>query len=286
MIYLILSIISSSLIYIIFKLLDIYHIKIFPVIVLNYITAAFTGYLFREKDFSLQEILSADWIYISAFIGILFIATFYLIGISTQKAGITLTGISTKMSVVFPILFSVFYYNEPVYLLKITGMVLALFSIILSSIKDKKEQNNNTKYIFPAVLFLAMGLVDSLVKYNQEEFLKNTGIIESTTIVFAVAAIVSFFVFVLFNIKNLFEIKKQSLAFGILLGIANFGSLYFLILALNADFLDSSIIFAVNNSSIILISVLAGYFFFKERLQWINWLGVVISIFAILALSL
>ena len=84
MIFLIISIISSSLIYITFKLLDKVRIKIFPVIIVNYITASLTGYIFKEKDFSVQEILAADWISISIIIGILFIAMFYTIGISTQ----------------------------------------------------------------------------------------------------------------------------------------------------------------------------------------------------------
>jgi len=285
MVFLILSIVSSSFIYIIFKLLDVFRIKIFPVIVVNYITATLTGYFFRESNFTINEILSADWIYVSAIIGILFIATFYLIGISSQKAGITLTGISTKMSVVFPILLSIFYYGEKIYFLKTIGIILAVLAIVLSSVKGKDEQQGNAKYIFPLILFLSMGLVDSLVKFNQEEFLKDTGIIESTTVVFAVSALVSVAILIVYTLKTHNFFKKEAVFFGIILGIANFGSLYFLILALNAGFWDSSVVFAVNNSAIILISVLAGRFFFKEKLLWINWSGVALSMLAIIALS-
>ncbi len=286
MIFLVLSIISSSFIYIIFKLLDAFRIKIFPVIVINYITASIIGYLFREKDFSLQEVLVADWIYISIIIGILFIFTFYLIGISTKKAGITITSISTKMSVIFPIIFSIFYYSEPIYLFKIVGVLLALLSIILSSVKGKAEKGVIKNLIFPAALFLGMGLVDSLVKFNQEEFLKDTGVIESTTVVFVVSAMVSLGIQLVLSFKNQKKMKLNSLLFGIMLGLVNFGSLYFLILALNAKFLDSSVIFAINNSTIILVSVLVGHFFFKEKLILFNWIGVIVSFFAILALSM
>ncbi|MEN8119300.1 MAG: EamA/RhaT family transporter [Bacteroidota bacterium] len=286
MIFLILSIISSSLIYVIFKLLDKISIKIFPVIIINYLTAALTGYLFREKDFSVQEIFTADWIYISIIIGILFIAMFYLIGISTQKAGITVTSISTKMSVVFPMLFSILYYGESLYLLKIGGIFLALLSIILSTIKDKNGVRGIKNIIFPAVLFLGMGLVDSLVKFNQEEFLQNTGVIESTTVIFAVSAIIGISIQFIFNFKANKVLKVSTLLFGILLGLSNFGSLYFLILALNAKFLDSSVVFAINNTAIILIAALVGRFFFKEKLILLNWIGVIVSMIAILALSI
>lgn len=285
MIFLILSILSSSFIYIIFKLLDVFRVKIFPVIVINYITASITGYLLLGNNFSLQNALNSNWIYISALIGVLFIATFYLIGISSKSAGITLTSISTKMSVIFPILFSMFYYGEAIYLLKILGILFALLSIVLSSVKNKDEKGSK-KYLFPLILFLSMGLVDSLVKFNQEEFLRNTGVIASTTFVFLVAAIVSSLLFLIANFKQIRQLNLKSLIAGLLLGISNFGSLYFLVLALNHNLFESSIVFAINNSAIIMISVLAGNLLFKEKLIWINWLGVIISLLAIITLSL
>lgn len=286
MLYLLLSIISSSLIYITFKLINKYKIKIFPVIIINYITASFTGFLFRERDFSVHEIISADWFYISIIIGILFISMFYLIGLSTQKAGITVTSISTKMSVVFPMLFSIIYYAEEIYMLKIMGMILAILAIILASIKNKLTHPDTKNFIFPITLFIGMGIVDSSVKYNQEEFLKDTGAIESTTVIFAVAAIIGITIHLLFNLKSNKELKISTLLLGTLLGLVNFGSLYFLILALNSSILDSSIIFAVNNTAIIFISAMVGKSFFKENLSILNWIGVSISIIAIIALSI
>ena len=286
MIFLILSIISSSLIYISFKLIDKVQIKIFPVIIVNYITASITGYAFKENGFVVQEIFAADWIYTSIVIGVLFVATFYLIGLSTQKVGIAITSISSKMSVVFPMLFSIFYYGESIYFLKIGGIFLAIISIILSSLKGKSGTFDIKNYNFPAALFFGMGLVDSLVKFNQEEFLQNTGVIESTTITFAVSAITGLSIQLFLNLKNNNEFKISTLLLGIMLGLANFGSLYFLILALNSKFLDSSIIFAVNNTAIILIAALIGRFFFKEKLILLNWIGVIVSMITILILSI
>jgi len=286
MLFLILSIISSSFIFVTFKLLKRFEIRIFPVIIINYLTASLTGYLFREKDFTIAEIAAADWFYTSIVIGIMFISMFYLIGLSTQKAGLTITSISTKMSVVFPMLFSMIYYGENIYAIKIAGMVLALVSILLSTIKGKADGSATKNLVFPLVLFFGMGIVDSAVKFNQEEYLLNTGAIESTTFIFAVSALIGLSLQLSFNLKKVKEIKFETLIFGVILGLSNFGSLYFLILALNTKFLDSSIIFAVNNTAIIIISVLIGRFFFEEKLTRLNWLGVSVSIIAILSLSL
>lgn len=285
MVFLFLSIISSSFIYITFKLLNKYKIKIFPVIITNYLIASFTGYLVSNNTISIKGIIEADWIYISILIGISFISMFYLIGISTKKTGITVTSISTKMSVVFPMLFSIIYYHESVYLLKIVGILLALSAIIFASLKTKNKQPDIQNMIFPIALFIGMGIVDTLVKYNQQEYLRNTGAIESTTVIFMVSATIGLLIQLPKSIKNRKILKFNALLFGIILGLSNFGSLFFLIQALNSNFTDSSIIFAINNTAIILITTLTGRFFFSEKLSYLNWLGVLFSIIAILALA-
>lgn len=285
MVFLFLSIISSSFIYITFKLLNKYKIKIFPVIITNYLIASFTGYLVNNNTISIKGIIEADWIYISILIGISFISMFYLIGISTKKTGITVTSISTKMSVVFPMLFSIIYYHESVYLLKIVGILLALSAIIFASLKTKNKQPDIQNMIFPIALFIGMGIVDTLVKYNQQEYLRNTGAIESTTVIFMVSATIGLLIQLPKSIKNRKILKFNALLFGIILGLSNFGSLFFLIQALNSNFTDSSIIFAINNTAIILITTLTGRFFFSEKLSYLNWLGVLFSIIAILALA-
>ncbi len=286
MVYLIFSIISSSLIYITFKFAAHFNVKIFPIIVLNYITAAIIGYLIGNQHYSVNYILDARWFYTSIILGVLFIIMFYVIGLSTKSAGITLTSISTKMSVVFPILFSIFYYSETINVFKITGILLAILSIFLSSLKGENSHLKTGKLLFPMLLFFGMGIVDSLVKFNQEEYLQNKGINESSTICFAVASIIGIIVYFYTNKKDSFKIRWNTLIVGIILGMANFGSLYFLISALNSKFTDSSIIFAINNTIIIVFTALAGKFIFKEKLILINWLGILISIIAIVSLSL
>lgn len=284
MIYLVASILSSTLIYIIFKLIKNNNTLLFPVIVTNYIAATSLGVLLSESQLNISEIIKAEWFQTSLLIGVLFITMFYLIGLSTQKAGLTLTSISTKMSVIFPMLFSIWYYSEDIYSIKIAGIAMALVSIYLSTLNGKTNKNPKN-ILFPLILFMGMGIVDSIVKFNQEEYLKNTGEIESTTVIFSVSAIIGLLIQFSFNIRQVKEIKGNTFIFGTALGLANFGSLYFLILALNSKIIDSSAIFAINNTSIILLSALAGKFFFKEKLNKANWYGVGVALIAIAALS-
>ena len=72
--------------------------------------------------------------------------------------------------------------------------------------------------------------------------------------------------------------------FGIILGCVNFGSIYFLINALNSGIFDSSILFGVNNVGIVGLSVIIGLLIFREKITKINWIGIILSFFAIIIL--
>ena len=85
-------------------------------------------------------------------------------------------------------------------------------------------------------------------------------------------------------------LDKKILLWGIVLGISNYGSIYFLIKALNhknslGSTLDGSIVFGINNLGVIALSVIIGLIVFKEKFLKINWVGIILSFFAIYILS-
>jgi drug/metabolite transporter (DMT)-like permease len=282
--YLILSILSSTAIAVIFKIQDRIGIKLFPVIVINYIIAAIIGIILTETELNISEIIQAEWIVSGIMIGILLIAGFYLIGYSTQKVGIAITTVSNKMSVVIPILFSVLYFNEEKDFIKFAGIILALSSIALTVFRKKKKQTD-VKFIWiPILLFMVIGIIDSLIKFAQ------TNLDDETIPVFTVVTFgIAFLAGIIGTFFNSVKIKDfqnhKVILTGIVLGGANYGSMYFLISALEKSNLDSSVVFGINNVGIITLSVLFAYFVFKEVLRPINWIGIGISIISILLLS-
>ena len=50
--------------------------------------------------------------------------------------------------------------------------------------------------------------------------------------------------------------------------------------------MDSSVIFGVNNIGIVALSVLIGLWFFKEKLLFLNWLGILLSAVALFLFAL
>ena len=82
------------------------------------------------------------------------------------------------------------------------------------------------------------------------------------------------------------KFQSKAIPAGIILGTINFGTMYFIISALNTNILEPSALFPINNLSILTISTLISVVVFKEKLSAKNWLGIGLSLLAILILGL
>ena len=174
---------------------------------------------------------------------------------------------------------------------KIAGIILAVTSVILIVYRGKDNSLSKASVFFPVLLFVGMGLVDSLVKYSQLKYVNNQELSYFSAILFFIAFLTGLII-LLFRKQDRKEILKfPPLSWGVFLGIANFGSIYFLIRALNhinvrGNTIDSSIIFGINNTGIVLLSVIAGLLIFHEKLSMVNKAGIVLSIMAIIIFSI
>jgi drug/metabolite transporter (DMT)-like permease len=285
MIFLSLSIVSSVIIAVLFKIAERFTVSVFPAIIVNYFVAVFWGLLFDEKDFDFQETLSVSWLAIGLAIGIILIVLFFVIAYSIKKIGITKTIISAKMSVVLPIGFSILYFGEVVDYVKIIGIISAVSAIFLTIYRSDSEKFDKKFIVLPILLFLGMGTIDLLIKYTQQTFLKESDVPLFTLVSFSSAGILGL-IFASFKPPVFREILKlKTILFGFLLGSANFGSMYFLILALQKTHIGSSAVFGINNVGIILFSVLIAYVIFREKISRINWFGILLSALSVLLLS-
>lgn len=281
MIWVLLTVLSATGIFVFFKLLDKYKLPNLNAIVLNYFVAGVIGFVLSDNRGLVMNIFHESWAVLSIVIGILFILMFFVIGYSSIVSGLSITTLASKMSVVIPILFSIIYYNEPLPAIKIVGIVLALVGLVLAVFKKQKGGKLSKQFWLPILLFVGMGMVDSLVKFAQETYVTDDISSVFTALLFAISFLVG--LIIMFFKPSSFKAFKNPrlLLLGTGLGIVNYGSIYFLIRALNSRVLDSSVIFGINNIGIVALSTMIGYVFFKERLTKINWFGMIICIFAI-----
>ena len=285
MIYLLLSILFSSGLFVIFKFFSIYKIDVLKAIVVNYITAFILGFLFSESNFSILEVSNQPWFLGSIFLGILFVAIFFVMAMTSKKNGVSVASVAGKMSVVIPVFFGIFLYNESFSFLKITGIFIVLIAVYLTSFKEEKSISKKNTLLFPVLLFLGSGTIDTVLKYIEINFVSKEDVSIFSGSLFGIAAIVGCLFLLIQQIKQptLFGIKN--LIAGILLGVPNYFSIIFLIKSLQTRGFESSMLFTIKNVGIVVLSTIFGVILFKEHFSLKNKIGIALAIFGIIMVA-
>jgi len=290
--FLLLCILSSTGIFIIFKILDRLSIPSFPVIVINYLTATLLGFLINAGEVSLDSLRQTGWLPMSMLIGVMFILMFFLIAFSSQKAGISVTTVASKMSVVFPIAFSMILdSSDHLTLIKALAIAVAFGGVLLTIYKPEKGKLDRAVVYIPLLLFVGMGVVDSLVKLAQHRHVMDADTALFSAILFLNAFLTGLLAMLFYRKDNKQFARGTTWFWGLLLGTVNFGSIFFLVRTLNYESaagrsMDGSVVFGANNISIVALSVLAGFLVFREKLSALNWVGIVLSALALLLFAL
>ena len=283
MIYLFISICVSSFLFVILKLFDILKIDTFQAIVVNYLVAAILGFYISDISVSIQKIPNQPWFLGAFLLGVLFIIVFNLMALTSQKNGLSVASVSSKMSVVIAIIFGVIYYDESLSYIKTTGILLALMAVYLTSTKEKNiVLNKNSSILFPILLFFGSGAIDTSLKYVETTYVQDGGVPLFSATIFACAFIFGSLFLAYQKFKGLVAFEFKNILGGILLGVPNYFSIVYLLKALSAEGMESSTAFTINNVGIVILSTLFGMMLFKERIAIKNWLGIVVAVLSIM----
>ncbi|MBP94281.1 EamA-like transporter family protein [Bizionia echini] len=285
MIYLLLSILASTIIFVLFKLFDKYQVNTLQAIVFNYIIAFCVGILAYNEPVNINTIVSTEWFYGAIFLGFLFIAIFNVMAITSQRVGLSVASVATKMSVIIPVVFGIYVYQESAGLFKIIGIIAALLAVYMASAKPGTRIKNKSNYIFPIIIFLGSGIIDTSIKYIETTYLTENGIPIFSATIFGFAALIGMGTLLIRKLQGHFTFDPKSLIAGLALGVVNYASIYYLLKALDHETLESSTIFTVNNVAIILLTSLLGLLLFKEKLSTKNWIGISLAVISILLVT-
>ena len=324
MVFLLLSMLCSTTIMLTFKAFTTYKIDNFQAIVINYLTCFTIGCLTVESDILAGQFWQQGWFPFAVVLGFVFIASFQLIALTTQKSGVTVATIATKTTMVIPVTVAFFMYGDIVTFSKIAGILLAIAAIFLTAIKDKEEfvmemeqltgsdnlqnpTNDNQSslkagdqkgflddltnhslafLLLPLMVFLVGGFNETVINYVQVHYLEEKSANAFTMFIFTTAGVLGIFTLVFQYFLHQKKFAPRNFLAGICLGIPNYGSIYFLIMTLHSSGLESSEVFPLNNIGIVLLASFSAFWLYNERLSKMNILGVVCAVLAIVLIAL
>jgi len=280
-----LSILMSSLIFVIFKLFAVYKVETLYAIITNYVVACAAGLFFYQGNINLVSLPEKPWFWGTFALGILFILVFNLMAATSQRLGVSVASVATKMSLVIPVLVGVFIYKEELGIYKILGIILALSAVYFASVKKKSTAFKTASLLLPFMTFMGSGAIDASLGYFQRAYISDSELPLFSATVFACAAFTGI-LFILFkSFKKPLKFNFRNILGGICLGIPNYFSIYFLLSALQNDALNSASIFTINNVAIVMFSTLLGILLFKEKLSIKNWGGILLAVISILLVA-
>jgi drug/metabolite transporter (DMT)-like permease len=283
MTWLLLSVLTNTILLLILKAFDRFGVNTLHGIVVNYFVAGFLGIVLFGIPFELNTLPDQNWVWVPPILGLLFICIFLLIARTAQTIGISVATVANKMSVIIPVLIAVAFYAESITVLKSIGLLLGLVAVYLSSAssnKDNTSQSKNNLWL-PALVFIGSGIIDALINHAKNKLVSPAHNSFFVALSFLSAGVLGLVLAgnSIFRNKNKFTLRD--LIGGIILGIPNYFSIYCIANAIDSKVMESSALYPLNNMGIVVLSAMGALLFFREKLNWKNILGIGIAVLSI-----
>lgn len=281
---LIISISCSVAVSILLKIARSKQIDVAQAIAFNYVMAgSLTVVLLRPEPLSLLSPSTPYWVIIA--LGILLPSIFLVMAKAVQQAGIVLSDAAQRLSLVIPLIAAVALFGEAIHGSKLLGVALGLTALVCLSFGSQKQKAKPTiasktdlhPFNWLLGVWLGFGLIDILFKQLSKS---GAGFSSSLLVTFILAGTLLFSWLLIRGTQW----QQRSIFAGLLLGLLNFGNIYFYIRAHQLFPENPTLVFSTMNIGVITLGTLVGAGFFKEKLSWLSVAGVVLAICAIIAL--
>lgn len=281
-IYILLSAFCSVLIAHFLKVSEKRELNTVHVLTVNYVVAtviAFSSGFFRG-DVPVQFGESSTVITLAAVVGIIFIANFFIYSKSVHYNGVGVSVAAMRISLLIPVLISIFWYFDDVRFKQWIGIfsaVLALFLLLPNKRKMLREPLSVAWLL--VLLFLGTGMGDASLMIYEEDFSNLLSKEQFMGFVFLSAFLVGLAVMV--YRKNL-KVSRSEILLGIAIGVPNLYSAIFLIEAL--PHLSGAVVYSSVNILTVLGATLLGILFWGDKLTRVQWVGILFTLVVIILL--
>ncbi len=283
MLYLLLAIVCAATYSVLFKLFACRDVDSLQAIAFNYLTATLLGVGLSLGDLEGGVVLTPREWGLSVVMGVMFMAAFVLMARSTAISGVSVTTVAARVSLIIPVVCSYLFLPnqvEPRWV-AIGVIILALVMVIWTPSKgDLKEQRRGLGgVLLPLGVFLLFGANNFCLKWAQSGLEAEAATSQLSAAIFLFAALSSGGYYFAATRKRSFS--WQSLVGGVLLGVANFFTTYFMLLGLGA--MPSGVFFPIYHIGIVALVTTCGVALFRERLGVMQVVGLVVAASGIVA---
>ena len=278
MVFLLLAILSSSMISVLMRLSSDKISANLSMLAINYLVCSLLGAAYADFELVMPGISGFSVaVWLGALSGVLYLAGFVLFQRNTSKNGIVLTSIFMKLGLLVPVVLSVLLFREVPTWSQIAGFCIAIFAIVL--INMKKEGSGKGFGVGLILMLLMCGGSDAMSKVYEmlgSPALSDIYLFYTFTTAFILCAVLVLY-------------KKErpgvrELLYGTLIGIPNFFSAKFLLGALTK--LPAVVVYPSFSVATMLIVTLAGVALFRERLSKLQWVALTAIIAALILLNI
>ena len=252
--------------------------------------------------------------------GALLIFGFFILSVATDEAGMALAIGVMRVAVVIPFVMSWLVWNEVPSWAQIVGLVLAgaaffmiawrkraqpdpapelkAASVTVSGASGGARGSGTTVPTPPsdlpalnwrvfgvlAILFVSGGAVDVSMKTFEETFGATNSRVLFLMLAFGVSFLIGLAIVLWKGWRTGNWPEGQTVRWGIGLGVINYGSLEFILRAIEQ--LPGTFVFPVNNIAVVILAAVIGVYWWRESLSRINRTGIGVAALALLLLNL
>lgn len=275
MLYILLAVAFSVTVSVLLKLARRFNVDIVQAVATNYVVAAaLAAWLLGATP---QAALQADAPRIPLLLlGVLLPAIFVVLGYSVRTAGIVRTDVAQRLSLFLSLAAAFLFFGDTLVPLKALGIVLAVVAVACILWRGERSERNG--WVAPVAVFIGFGAIDICFK---RVALAGAPFASALLASFLIAMVLCWVAVFVRAAMRKAPLSLASVGFGVVLGVANFANILFYVRGHQALPHDPSLVFAAMNVGVVLLGALVGAFGFRERLSWLNWVGLALAIAAI-----
>ena len=281
MMYLTIAVLCSVAVSVLLKVLRQRDIDIRQTIVASYPIAFLLTWFLLKPDVSGMSALGGAWAIIIA-LGILLPAVFIILGRTIEAVGMVATDAAQRLSLIIPIVAAFLLFGEVLTGTRVFGLLLGFLALGALIYRPQQGEVSKQAKLTPLWLFgvwAGYGIIDILFKQVAKQ---GAAFPLTLFISFGLAGLLLSIYLLIMRVRW----QGNALAAGLLLGALNIGNIYAYIRAHQVLSESPSIVFTGMNVGVIAVATLIGVGIFKESVNRINMLGLLLAIGCVAVLFL